>query len=113
MLRLLNIPGIIEAKFKKGFMTYNVVIDVNPSKDGTTCLISVPLLPNYRHYLEDQRKHISVVENIKGQITGFKFWDFCAVGYMELFIPFGKVKFVCHYPSQYYKPQTIIGYVKN
>ena len=107
MLRLLNTPGIIEAKFKYGFQTYNVGIEVLKDLHKEPTLISFPMLCTYYFHINYYKKSISIVKNSVGQITGFEFWERCAIGYMKLFIPFGKVKFICHYPKKYYNPQTL------
>lgn len=108
MLRLLNTPGTIEAKFKQGFETFDVAIKVVESTKGRVAYLElIPLLPIRKFYLDYYRQHISVIKNSAGQYTGFEIWQLSAAGYMKLFYPFGKVKFICHYPEKFYNPQPL------
>lgn len=108
MLRLLETEGFIEAKFKMGFKIYPVVINVRKNGDEHY-LNGLPFIPYVKREFEYQERYMSIVKNNQGVITGLEFWDESPAGYVKLFYPFGKIKFICHYPPQYYKPQTIIG----
>jgi hypothetical protein len=106
MIRLLNTDGIIEAKFKQGFTIFNVIIEV-VNHEHIQYISAFELLPYNGYALNKSRTHLSIVKNIRNQITGLELWKESPAGYLRLFYPFGKVKFICHYPKRYYNPQTI------